>query len=112
LVCVVEELSGLRIEIALREQEIRDVKPGQPVQLKARALPFDTFEATVDQIAPSARAGDVQSNVVVYTQLDRPHVKLQPGMTGYARVECGQQPIAKIVLDRALGYIRTEFWWW
>ena len=111
LICEVEESSALQTEITLAEQEVPHVEPGQRIELKARALPFQTFEATVDRVAPRAEAGDVQSTVVVYCQLEDRSGQLKPGMTGYGRIDCGQQPIGKILADHVLRYIRTEFWW-
>jgi hypothetical protein len=35
---------------------------------------------------------------------------LKPEMTGYARISCGRRPIGEIVLERLLGFLRTEFW--
>lgn len=117
LICAVEEISALELEINMPEDEIRDVKPGLPVRLKARALPYETFETSVDRIAPRAQQSkeeiqqQQQNSVVVYAFLKDSSGQLRPGMTGYARVECGSAPIAKVALDYVLKYIRTEFWW-
>ncbi|HEX3869258.1 MAG TPA: efflux RND transporter periplasmic adaptor subunit, partial [Pirellulales bacterium] len=111
LVCEIQEASVLEAEIALPEQQVSDVQPGQEVTLKARALPFETFEARVDRIAPIAKTGQVESTVTVYSRLDHPSPELRPGMTGYARVYCGPQPIGKLGLDYVLRFIRTEYWW-
>jgi hypothetical protein len=32
-------------------------------------------------------------------------------MTGQARVSTGRRPAGVLLLDRALRYVRTEFWW-
>ncbi len=55
LICQVEEPALLEAEIAIPEQEAARVQPGQTVELKARALPFDTFMTQVDRIAPAQR---------------------------------------------------------
>jgi hypothetical protein len=64
--------------------------------LKARALPFETFEDSVDRIAPAAGTGEVQRTVSVYCSLDNGSAKLMPGMTGYARACIGRRPIGEI----------------
>ena len=38
LICIIEDAAGLEAEIALTEQEVDGVEPGQIVELKARAL--------------------------------------------------------------------------
>ena len=55
VICVVEGKTGLEIEIALVEQDVARVRPGQEVRLKAR-LPFETFYPMVDRVAPLAGA--------------------------------------------------------
>lgn len=111
LVCEVEEASALEIEMTIPEDRISDVEPGQCVDLKARSLPYKTFEAKVERIAPAATSGDHQSTVVVYSRLLNDSTGLKPDMTGYARIYCGKKPIGEIGLDYILRFIRTEFWW-
>ena len=45
-----------------------------------------------------------------YFDLEDP-AGLRPGMTGHARVYSGKRPIGAVLLDRALRFLRTEFWW-
>jgi multidrug efflux pump subunit AcrA (membrane-fusion protein) len=111
LIGVVEEPAVLEAEITLAEQEVARVQPGQPVGLKARALPFETMPSQVDRVAPAASKGDVQGTVLVYCRLTTPGSELRPGMTGHARIDTGRRSVGAILLDRALRYVRTEFWW-
>jgi putative peptide zinc metalloprotease protein len=111
LIGVVEDPGGLEADIALAEQEVARVRPGQAVELKARALPFETFPASVDRVAPAAGPGAVQSTVTVTCRLGEHPADLRPGMTGYARIYTGRRSLGEILLDRALRYVRTEFWW-
>ncbi|MGH7138508.1 MAG: HlyD family secretion protein, partial [Pirellulales bacterium] len=111
LVCDIDEASSLEVEISVPEDRISDVQPGQCVDLKARALPYETFEAKVERIAPAATSGDHQCTVVVYSRLVNDSTALKPEMTGYARIYCGKKPIGQIGLDYVLRFIRTEFWW-
>jgi multidrug resistance efflux pump len=111
LIGVVEARAVLELEIALAEQDVARVRPGQAVRLKARALPFATFTTVVDRVAPSGERGEAQSSVTVYGRLDHAPDDLRTEMTGYARVETGRRPIGAILLDRMLRFVRTEFWW-
>jgi multidrug efflux pump subunit AcrA (membrane-fusion protein) len=111
LIGIVEEPAVLEAEITLPEQDVARVRPGQAVELKARALPFETFRTTVDRIAPAAGKGDAQSNVTVYCCLENPGADLRPGMSGHARIATGSRSPGLILVDRALRYLRTEFWW-
>jgi multidrug efflux pump subunit AcrA (membrane-fusion protein) len=111
LIGVVEEPATLEVEIALAEQDVTRVRAGQRVELKARALPFATFTAQADRLAPAAGRGDVQSTVTLYCRLENAGAELRPGMTGQARVLTGRQSVGKVLLDRGLRLLRTEFWW-
>jgi multidrug resistance efflux pump len=111
LICVVEARNGLEMEIALAEQDVARVRPGQVVRSKARALPFETFTTVVDRVAPSGTRGEAQSSVTVYCRLGDAPDDLRTEMTGYARVDTGRRPIGAILLDRILRFVRTEFWW-
>jgi hypothetical protein len=84
VIAVVEESAVLEAEITLAEQDVARVQPGEPVELKARALPFDICKARVDRIAPAAGRGDVQSTLTVYCRLEAGEAALRSGMTGHA----------------------------
>jgi putative peptide zinc metalloprotease protein len=111
LIAVVEEPAVVEAEVALAEQEAARVLPGQAVELKARALPFATYSTQVERIAPAAGRGDVQSTVTVTCRLEPAPPELRSEMTGYARIYTGRRAIGEVLLDRALRFLRTEFWW-
>ena len=115
LICTLENVSDIRVEISLPEQSVRLVKDQDQVFLKARALPYETFASRVDRIAPSATADATEtvsqtSQVLVTTYIKSSDQRLRPGMTGYARIQCDPKPLGIILYDWALSYIRTEFW--
>jgi multidrug efflux pump subunit AcrA (membrane-fusion protein) len=95
----------------LPDQEMTHVAPGQEVEVKARAQPFRVFRGRVDRIAPRAAKSEVQSTTTVYCRLERTASELRPGMSGYARIYTGEEPIGAVLLDRILRFVRTEFWW-
>jgi multidrug resistance efflux pump len=134
LITVVEAQSLVEAEVAVAEQEMERVRAGQPVLLKVRALPFQTFRTRVDRIAQvslraqergvpagarsslpppptQTAATDASGSFVVYCVLDDPRHTLKTGMTGYARVLIGPTPIGGLLVNRVLRMIRTEFWW-
>ena len=111
LICTVEDPTVLEVRLTVSEQDLSRVRLGQTVQLKTRALPFETFTARVDHIAPAADVGEAQSSVTICCRLSNAPQSLLPGMTGYARIETGRRTIGRIGLDRSLRFLRTEFWW-
>jgi putative peptide zinc metalloprotease protein len=123
LICVVEEVDVLEVEVALPEQDVDRVRPGQAVELKPRAAPLRTLRTQVDRVAPTAVRpeapalaapavrGEVPGTVTVSCRLEATDPGLRPGVTGYARVSCGPRPAGEVLADRALRFLRTEFWW-
>lgn len=121
LICTVEEPAQPQVEIALAEQDVARVGAGQVVELKARSLPFQTFCACVERVAPRAvevqspltpqASGEAPGIVTVYCRPEQTDWDLRPGMTGHARIYCGRRRIGEVAADRVLRYLRTEFWW-
>lgn len=112
-ICVIENASTSRVEIAVGEDDVLGVSSGQQVILKARALPFDTFEATVEHIATAATVlSSKQRNVlVVHCELNNQDGRLRSGMTGFGRIFRGHRTLGAVMLSKAMRYLRTEFWW-
>ena len=117
-ICTVETLANLEAEIAVTEQDVLRVRPGQEINLRARSLPFQTLNGRVERIAPrtpeapdpnaavpglegrgasAADLGKKPESVIIYCRLDGSPWGLQPGMTGYARIHCGRRPIGEIL---------------
>jgi multidrug resistance efflux pump len=114
LICEVEDRSAFEVEIRLAEQDAARIEPGRRIGIKLRALPYETFDATVTRIAPAAteaEEGESQSRVPVYCQVEDPRGLLRSQMTGYARIYCDRRPLAAIGMDRLVRLVRTEFWW-
>jgi multidrug efflux pump subunit AcrA (membrane-fusion protein) len=101
------------VEIAVSEDEAAHLKAGQPVTLKARAIPFETFDATVESIAPVAQKNVTtgQNHVLVHCQIRNPDGRLKSGMTGFGRVTRGWNSVGMMLLTKGIRYFRTEFWW-
>jgi len=112
----VHAMDTVTVESAIPEKEIADIKLGQRVVLKAQAYPLCTFEGRVTSIAPivaDPAEAQTERTVLVATQLDNRSLMLKPGMTGHAKIYCGERPIVDIVMRRLIRFIRVEFWsWW
>ena len=116
LVAKVHDMRMVRVEIAIPEKEIADVRVDQKTVLTARAYPQTRFEGKVGAIAPVATdPADARTErfVLVTTTLDNPSLLLKPEMTGQAKIYCGDQRLINLVTRRLERFIRVEFWsWW
>jgi multidrug resistance efflux pump len=116
LIAEVHEMKTINAEITVPEKEIADVRLGQNVVLKARAHPGLDFRGAVTAIAPVASQTNDwrnQRTILVTTQLDNHSLQLKPGMTGLAKIYCGDQRALALLGRRIVRYLRVEVWsWW
>jgi putative peptide zinc metalloprotease protein len=116
LIAKVHQLTTIKAQIAIPEKEIADAQLGQPVVVKARAVPEETFSGKVISISPTATKADDglgQRTVFVTTDVDNRLLRLRPEMTGHAKIYCGKRGIGELMARRMARYVRVEFWsWW
>jgi putative peptide zinc metalloprotease protein len=132
--CELAPLDPMQIKIPLNEHEVREVKAGQPVTLRADAFPERKFQGVVkgepteldEHNFPPAfskqRGGDVptvpdgagrekllQHTYVVTVEVQNPENLLRYGMTARARIETGKRPFGKIVLQWMVDLISLDY---
>jgi len=139
LIAKIYDIKTITAEIVVSEQDIGDVQVGEPVALKARAHPEQTFRgtitaiATVAQINSSSSSGSIFSSpgqtpsgtatfsranvnpktVLVTTRIDNNALLLKPEMTGQAKILCGRKRIFDLLTRRLARTLKVEFWsWW
>lgn len=108
--CRIVDVSRVTVEMLVPEKELTDVRPGNPVWMKARSLPSVDLHGRVDFIAPVAQAVNGQQMVVVRSELQNDDSLLKPEMTGVAKIYCGNRRIVNLITRRLVRWVRTEFW--
>jgi multidrug efflux pump subunit AcrA (membrane-fusion protein) len=106
----IADIAHVTVEMEVSEKELADIRPGNPVLMKARSLPAEDFHGRVDFIAPVAETIAGQQMVVVRSDLPNDNLLLKPEMTGVAFVYCGQRRIIDLMTRRLIRWVRTEFW--
>jgi len=135
LIAEVHDFKTITAEIAVSEKEIADVRSGQAVALKARAYPERVFPGKVTDIATTVQGATGSTSnsasktgsggsglgnavksantILVTTEIDNGEGLLKPGMTGMAKIYCGQRRISDLITRRLSRTFRVEFWsWW
>ncbi len=131
LIARVYDLKKLTVEIAIPEKEIADVRVGHAVAFKVQAYPDRTFSGKVTSIATTALGGSSSSSgsqpslptiassgssprtILITTEIDNSSLLLKPGMTGQAKVYCGERRIVDLMTRRLARTVKVEFWsWW
>lgn len=103
----------MKVEIAVPEKEAADVAVGDAVAVKLNSyLQRPTLTGRVAFLAPEVDAASGVSFVRAEIQLDGHADLLKPGMTGFAKIYCGQRRVFQLATRRAVSWIRTEFWTW
>ena len=108
--CRIVDMARVIVEMQVPENELADVRPGNPVFMKARSLPLLDLQGRVDFIAPVAQAVNSQQMVVVRSEIQNDDLLLKPDMTGVAKIYCGDRRIVDLMTRRMIRWIRTEFW--
>lgn len=107
LFTIAEDLSKMKIELAVDEADIGQVQAGQGVSFTADAFPDQQFRGVVDQVRLSATN---TSNVVTYpvvVTVDNSEGTLLPGLTVNAEIEVSRRDGVLKVSNAALRYKPT-----
>ena len=108
LFTIAEDLSKMKIELAVDESDIGQVKVGQAVGFSADAFPDRQFRGVVDQVRLSATT---TNNVVTYpvvVAVDNGDGTLLPGLTVNAEIEVSKRTGVLKVANAALRYKPAE----
>jgi putative peptide zinc metalloprotease protein len=126
LVAKVFEVRTVTAQIAVPEKEIADIRVGQPVRLRSRAYPSTVFQGKVTAIATAAQGSssavvaaaavgapapaNTTRMFLVTTQIDNGSMLLKPGMTGQAKIYCGERRIIGLITRRLARTFKVELW--
>ncbi|WP_078059749.1 efflux RND transporter periplasmic adaptor subunit [Xanthomonas massiliensis] len=108
LFTIAEDLSKMKIELAVDESDIGQVKAGQSVSFTADAFPERRFQGTVEQVRLSATT---TNNVVTYpvvVTVDNSDGTLLPGLTVNAEIAVSERRDVLKVASAALRYKPAE----
>lgn len=95
-----EDLRTLKVDFSLPESTLPRLRPGQPIEIVADALPGERFAATLDAIDPLVDANG--RAVACLARLDNAAGKLRPGMFVRARLIFEAREGALMIPEQAL----------
>ena len=105
-------LNDYRVELAVPEQQVASVQPGQRGKLVVAALPDQSFGFAVERITPVASTHDGRMVFRVDAKLDDQSHRLRPGMEGVAKIEVARARLAWIWTRSLLDWVRLTAWQW
>ena len=108
LFTIAEDLGKMKIELAVDESDIGQVKAGQSVSFTADAFPDRQFKGTVEQVRLAATTSN---NVVTYpvvVTVDNSDGTLLPGLTVNAEIEVSKRADVLTLANAALRFKPSE----
>lgn len=134
LFCEIAALDPMRIKVALNEKQVRYVKKGQKVELKANAYPDRTFRGVIaedpimffGESIPAAfsarREGDVpvfvdakgrdvplERTFEAVVSVENSEGLLRPGMTSRCKIHTGTRPWGQLVLQSIRDLVSLDY---
>lgn len=107
------DLDPVRLHLSVHENDIAEVRVGAPVSLKVRSLPFEEFRGRVAKISDLADTLGSGRRFLVITEMPNASGMLKPGMSGFAKIDCGKRTLLALISRRLVQFVRVEFWsWW
>ncbi|MBS3735056.1 MAG: efflux RND transporter periplasmic adaptor subunit [Phycisphaerae bacterium] len=106
----VADLDAIYAEVAIPEDQIAEVRPGQRGELAPAAFPGRKVGFVVERIRPVAEVVEKGNVFKVRLKLDRRPEWMRPGMEGVAKVHIDRRSYAWLWSRRLVNWIRMKLW--
>jgi putative peptide zinc metalloprotease protein len=109
------------VEVQLPEYDMEGVAPGAKAMVKLFANPGSPLHGKVLSVQPAAIPVSDQKQVPaifgtrmfsVLIEVEKPPFALKAGMTGYAKISAGFQPLGLLLARPILRFVQIELWSW
>lgn len=118
LFVIAEDLSAMKLEVAIDEADVGQVRDGQRANFTVDAFPGDTFPAQITRVdlgsnlsaqtsSSTTTTATTTGQVVSYAatlSVANPEQKLRPGMTATAEIVTVERPRALLIPNAALRF--------
>jgi biotin carboxyl carrier protein len=101
---------SFRLIVEVDEADIGAVRPGQRGQLALAARPEEPLRFTTRRIVPVATTAEGRNYFEVEASPDQAQANLRPGLSGVAKIEAGERPLAWLLLHRFATWLRMAAW--
>ena len=101
---------SFRLIVEVDESDIAAVRPGQRGQLALAARPEEPLRFTTRRIVPVSTTADGRNYFEVEASPDQAQANLRPGLSGVAKIEVGEKPLAWLLLHRFATWLRLAVW--
>jgi len=107
----ISQLNGMFAELRLPEREATRVRVGSVGEAVFESRPEERFPIKVMRIEPLAVPEEGGNMLIVRTHFTGESPEWwRPGMTGTAKLDCGERSLLWLFTRRAIDYLRMRFW--
>jgi len=104
----IASLEQLRLEIAVADEDVHWVQPGQEVRFRLESQPGHEFEGTLEEVYPVSEMLDSENVFVCLTTVDNVANSLRPGMQGRASIVGPRKPLGWILFHKPWNFVRLR----
>ena len=97
----IPDQSAMLVRVAVPEDQIAEVKPGRPVQIRVHAFRDLILSGVVDRVAPTAAGLNILSFTVLI-KIDKGPSELREGLSASADIEVGEREVGVRVPETAV----------
>lgn len=101
---------GMRIELQIPESKSTLITPGYEGYFSSGARPSDRHRFKIVKVTPSTTIHNGQNVVLAEAEVEGDSEWLRTGMTGYANVHAGWQPVWWLTTHGIIDRLRLGFW--
>ncbi len=103
----------IELLVPVSDFDVDLVKDDLAVRLKVRSYADDVFTGRVVSVPQSAQIYDDKAVFPVSVLVENDDGRLRSGMSGYAKIECGETSLLALIAREIASQVRVEFWsWW
>jgi len=108
----VENTSQVLARIRIPESDSAFIHPGSEVELRTWAYFSDPIQGVVVDMEPNVTHQEYAKTMTVVSRIDNPDGALRAGMTGYAKIDGGSQPVWEVFSRAWVRFFYVEAWSW
>jgi RND family efflux transporter MFP subunit len=104
--------SRATIDVAVDEQDLRLLHPGQPAAVKLESFPTRTLHGLVSIVSPQGQAAGEGRIFFARIDVANPEALVRPGMQGRGKVSTGWHPAGYVIFRGAGIWVWSKLWSW
>jgi len=112
-----QEIAQQLVVVYLPEYEAGKARVGFKTEIKLFAYKDSPIHGKVISIQPASTSKPASTNASgnvfeAVIELEKPPIAIQPGMTGYGKIDVGWNPLGYILARPVIRFCQVQIWSW